>query len=86
MPTSAIRLNGRLEFIVMPRYTQTDEQDDLSISVALLSKLVEFAEMQAREGLIDGACDPSIYVDAAKDMISKYGEPLGDDLAYAMEA
>ena len=56
----------------MTRFKNTDEQDDLDYALWLLFKLVEFADIQEREGLIDGAADPSLYVDIAKELLDKY--------------
>jgi len=46
---------------------------DLDKALSLLAGLVEFARMQKREGFIDGACDPDIYVVEAVDLIRKHG-------------
>jgi len=58
---------------------------DLDKALSLLAGLVEFADMQKREGLIDGACDPDIYVSEAINLIRKYGV-LEDGDTFAIQA
>lgn len=52
---------------------------DLILAIHYLGALVEFAETQEKEGLIDGACDPAIFVDGAKELLSRYEIQYGDD-------
>lgn len=54
--------------------------DQLKLALSLLSALVEFAENQEKEGLIDGACDLAIYVDRAKILLARHA---GKDDSYA---
>lgn len=55
--------------------------DQLKLALSLLGALVEFAENQEKEGLIDGACDPAIYVDRAKMLLERHTEKQNDTYA-----
>ena len=66
----------RVTFLSDPRpliYPQVlASLEELKKSAYLLNKLIEFAGIQEKEGLIDGSCDPSIYVESAKKICEKY--------------
>ena len=69
----------------MNSFEDTDEQDDLNAALGLLLKLVEFVEIQEREGLIDGSADPALYVDIAKELLAKY-DAGSEDIDYVVLA
>lgn len=47
-------------------------QNDQKWALKLLNDLVIFAKEQDARGLVDGACDPSISVEAAEALLAKY--------------
>ena len=57
----------------------SDVHGDLDKALNLLGKLCEFAQEQNKRGLVDGACDPDIYVYEAINLIDKYGILEYDD-------
>lgn len=61
-----------------------DTSKDLEAALNLLRGLVEFAEIQEREGLIDGAADPELYVVAAKALLAKHEIKSGDEYALSV--
>ena len=46
--------------------------EEFKKSLYLLNKLIMFAEEQEKEGLIDGAFDPSIFMTSAKKLCQKH--------------
>jgi len=48
----------------------------------LLHDYVDFVEWQEREGNIDGACDPSISVEAAKRLIKEFKPELLEEVYF----
>lgn len=59
--------------------SKIDDSDDMLFAIHLLTKLVEFVEIQEREGLIDGSADPDLYVYCATQLIDKYKEQQAND-------
>ena len=58
--------------------------DEFYGMLADLGAFIQFAEWQAKEGNIDGVCDPEIYVHSAREIIKKYVHEGGEDY-YALK-
>ena len=53
-----------------------------TLMLHLLHDYVDFVEWQEREGNIDGACDPSISVEAAKRLIKEFKPELLEEVYF----
>jgi hypothetical protein len=51
---------------------KTISQNDQKWAFKLLNDLVTFAKEQDARGLVDGACDPTLSVEAAEALLAKY--------------
>jgi len=61
-------------------------QNDQKRAFKLLNDLVTFAKEQDARGLVDGACDPTLSIEAAESLLAKYLPKTTDDDASASAA